>query len=120
MTRKYNEAGHLKHYLFRWHGNLIPDEEKYPTAEYFRKCVPSASPEDIDAILSDDESEVSTPEMEATLLAAWDQFDVALCDKILDEHKLVIRRCPQCNRILESPMAKLCIWCDYNEYTSKS
>ena len=102
MKRKYDEAGYLKHYIFRWYGDLIPDDTKYPTAEYFRKSVPSASPGDIDAILSDGDLDVSTPVMEKTLLAAWDQFNAALCNRMLEKHTLVIRRCPKCRRILEA------------------
>ncbi len=118
MKREYDEAGYLKHYIFRWHSDLIPDGEKYPTEEYFRETVRSASAEDIEAILSDDDLDVSTPEMEEALLGAWDRFDAALCMRLLEEHKLTIRRCPKCNNILESPKARLCLWCDYNEYKS--
>jgi len=118
VKREYCEAGYLKHYIFRWHGDLIPDCEKYPREAYFREAVPSASAKDIVAILSDDDQDVSTPDMEKTLLAAWDTFNAELCRRIIARHKLKICRCPQCNRILESPKARLCHWCDFNEYAS--
>jgi hypothetical protein len=118
MKRDYDEAGYLKYYLFRWHGDLIADGEKYPTKDYFRIAVPSASDADIAAVLSDGDLEVSTPEVEKALLATWDAFNAELCKRMLAQHGLAIRRCPKCSRILESPKARLCLWCDYNEYGS--
>ncbi len=119
MKREYDEAGYLTHYIFRWHGELIPDGEKYPTEEYFRETVPSASQEDIEAILSDDDLDVSTPQMEKALLGAWDDFNAELCKMVIQQHNPKIKRCPVCNNILESPKARLCLWCDYNEYKSE-
>jgi len=116
MKREYDEAGYLKHYIFRWHGDLIPEGKAFPDEKYFGQVVPSASADDIAAILSHDDAEVSTPAAERTLLAAWDAFNAKLCDTLIATHELKVRRCPECNRILESPRAKLCLWCDYNEY----
>lgn len=118
MKRQYNEAGYLAHYVFRWHGDLIPGGEKYPTEDYFRKSVPSASQEDITAILSDGDRRPASRRVERALLAAWDAFNAALCMKVLKENGVTIRRCPKCNKILESPQAKVCLWCDYSDYGS--
>jgi hypothetical protein len=118
VKREYDEAGYLKHYIFRWHGDLIPEDDKYPSEDYFKATAPSASPEDITPILSDGDLEVADPEIEKALLGAWDDFNAAVCKRVLNEHKLTVRRCPQCNRILESPRAKVCLWCDYNEHKS--
>ena len=117
MKRKYDEDGYLTHYVFRWHSDLIPDGERYPSKDYFRRSVPSASSTDIEGMWGDGDVEVSE-EIKYALLAAWDNFNAELCQRLIDQHGLTIPRCPKCAKILESPMARLCIWCGYSNYDS--
>jgi len=117
MKSKYDETEYLKRYIFRWHRDLIPDGEAFPDEKHFRDALPSALADDIAAILSqDDDAEFSSPAAERSLFATLETFNVRLCDALITKHDLKVRRCPQCNRILESPNARLCLWCNYNQY----
>ena len=75
-------------------------------------------------------AENSSPEMAKKILARWgaennpevtealerggDEFREAVRDRVLRDHPEVINRCPCCKKVVRTPKAKQCRWCQHD------
>lgn len=65
--------------------------------------------------LSKHRDSVGGPEIEAALSDGWDAFRQRVLRRLLadDAVRAMINRCPQCCRIVRSPLARQCLWCKH-------
>ena len=114
----YDETTELLRYMRRWYRHLFTLHERHgPTNEWLKTRVPEASIADIDFVR--DGCYVLAPQSRRhteQLLEAFEEFDAAAANRILREHsgKVFLNRCPQCERIVVSPLAKQCLWCSHD------
>jgi hypothetical protein len=104
----YNDAEVRQRYLKFSFQFLMTDFEK---RSYYlaikREKAKRSSPDRLYKWLAEE-----TEEVRQASLAGPEVIRRAIEDRIAREH--VINRCPQCNRIVRSSLAKLCLWCGHN------
>ena len=59
------------------------------------------------------------PEVDALLADGHDAFQMRVRTRILAEHsaEIFLNRCPNCHRLVRTPLAKQCLWCGYDWHT---
>lgn len=53
------------------------------------------------------------PEVDLLLREGFEAFQTRVRVRLLAEHagKIVLNRCPNCDRLVRTPLAKQCLWC---------
>jgi hypothetical protein len=64
------------------------------------------------------------PEVNAALADGPEKFRRRVCSRVLAEagSKVLVNRCPRCNRVVRTPRARQCFWCgfDWHNHVSES
>jgi hypothetical protein len=102
---------------------LLTDSERLgPSAEWLRKNVTDASPEEIEAVINEQYAGYEQRPIVTQLLSAIDRFTEQSISRILRDHasEIVLTRCPDCAKIVSSPNAKQCLWCGNDWHAASS
>lgn len=109
-----HEDRQLTNYILKFHGQFATEDEQVAllAAGWMQKAtVNPNSARDPNAIAA---SKVQDRPLAAALLRdGWEVFRRRLRDRILRDHghAISIHRCPACQRILRTPLARQCFWC---------
>jgi hypothetical protein len=122
-NKSYDEKAVLTGYIWNYYQHLMTEfERKVNTvgillekAELSRLRHPdSKSP----ASMLERIDVMSSPGVKEALEGGFTKFREKVVHRILteDSKQVFINRCPNCNRIVRTPKAKLCTWCGHSWY----
>jgi hypothetical protein len=119
LAVSYDEEIALIEYLWDYYSHLMADFEcrvgKAIIARQKEAACSHDSPR-LARMLAEKWGCVNDPEVNAALADGSEQFRQRVCSRVLSEarDKVVINRCPNCHRVLRTPLARQCFWCGHN------
>jgi hypothetical protein len=116
LTSNYDEPTELTQYIWRSYRDLMtPDELLADNA--FSVEHKSQHSQAVSEMLSEQRNRYSNNSyVTAALSLGYSGFQDQVRDKFLREKPLgfVINRCPMCQKVVATALAKQCLWCDAN------
>ena len=116
-SSSYDENRELDRYVLNYFGNFMTELERLgQTAVIAEDKAKNTESSRMSKILIDKWGEKNNPGVVKTLSEGIDKFRRRVRERILEDHKeaIFINRCPQCNNIVMTPKAKMCLWCNYS------
>lgn len=114
---KYDEEKELDRYVINYYPSLMTQLEFLgQKAVFAEKKAQSTGHEGMVNMLRNKWGGKDNPEVGAMLSDGVAVFLRRVRVRILKEHEseVFINRCPECNKIVKTPMAKLCLWCGFS------
>ncbi len=112
----YDDDGELTHYIWNHYRQLFtPFELQVGRAIHWREKA-SISDSQMAAMINRNWSEVGNAEIEAALAEGPEAFRQQVKNRVLAEHTatVFINRCPKCDRLVRTPLARQCFWCGFD------
>jgi hypothetical protein len=121
----YDEDLALFWYICEVHSQMMSNfEHRANNAIVVREKASASSCPSFAQMLNETYGCPGDPEIATALAAGPDAFRRGVVRRILNERpqELIINRCPQCKRVVRTPQARQCFWCnhDWHEVGQKS
>ncbi len=114
---EYDEESILTRYICNHYQSLMTDFERKMIDVIFKRMMAEAanSPEVTRKAL-EKWGEIDDIKVNEALANGYEAYRRQVRDRLLKEHtnEVFINRCSQCNRIVRTPKAKLCLWCGHS------
>lgn len=111
-TTRYDERQVLEDYIWKHYGNLFTAIEK--RGVLFARIYPAGSRDakNADRIIGP----VDVEELKAALADGVVALRSRAATRVIAVHpdEIYIHRCPECNRVVRTPVAKQCLWCGHD------
>ena len=109
----YDEADVLREYILHNYGYLMTDIERLARRAIAVDVKSAGRPDRLTKMVEAKWGRRDNPDVQAALSGGVTDFERAVVARILSEHEsdVFINRCPECDRILRTPRAKMCVWC---------
>ena len=113
---EYDEEAVLTKYIWDNYYGLLTHLEKLAAKAVANQAKSSASGSRMASIIAERWGEKLDPQVVEALEHGPDEFRRRVRDRILhkESDKVVINRCPVCQRIVRTPKAKQCLWCGHD------
>ena len=116
---EYDEDSVLTRYVCNHYKHLLTDfERKTINAMSARMKAELTAPYDHDMaqIIDEKWALLNDPTVNDALANSYEAYRRQVRDRILNDYKdqVFINRCSQCNCIVRTPEAKLCLWCGHS------
>ena len=111
---QYDDEQVLAKYVFEHCSSFLTEfEQRVDRACHARAKAAIASP-GVARIIEKRHGLFGDPEVDAALADGVDSFRRQCCQRVLTDNagKIFINRCSRCNRIVRTPKAKQCLWCE--------
>jgi len=113
----YDEESVLTKYICNHYQHLMTDFER-KTIDVISKRMKAeaATSEEITRMTLEKWGSMDDVEVNEALVNGYQAYQQRVRDRVLKDHTkdVFINRCPQCNRIVRTPEAKLCLWCGHS------
>ncbi len=113
-TKEYDERQVIEDYVWKHYGNLFTAIEKRGVFLVNGGIYPagSRSAEQADRITGP----VDAEELKAALADGVKALRSRAATRVIREHtgEVYIHRCPECNRVVRTPVANQCLWCGHD------
>ena len=113
----YDEERELDRYVLDHFGKFMTDLESLGQKSAFAKdkADASSSPRMAKTLIDKWGSE-NNPDVVKALEEGVDAFRRRVRERILKDHEseIFINRCLQCNKIVMTPRAQMCLWCNFS------
>jgi hypothetical protein len=111
----YDEDSVFRKYVYRYYGSLMTElERKADMAFLVQSKAEALDPSDpyrskVEAHFS----HANEREVSALLSSGFESFERSVVARIIRQHgaALFVNRCPHCQRIVQTPRARQCLWC---------
>jgi hypothetical protein len=116
-VRNYDESAELFRYVWSHCYHLLTEsEQKIDTALLVRAKIAAARNERLTEKLLTPRAFFGDPEVEAAVAEGYEGFRERTYQRLLADAEVqrLIKRCPQCRRIVATPRARQCLWCHYD------
>ena len=114
---EYDEDSVLTRYICNHYQHLMSDFElkMMRVISTLMKAETASSPE-ITRMTLEKWGLIDDAEINDALANGYEAYRRQVRDRILKDHKqeVFVNRCPQCNHIVRTPEAKLCLWCGHS------
>jgi len=114
---EYDEREMIEWTIYRYYGHLrTPREHELSLAFLAKAKAEGYRNPAVEERMRTRMGNVGDPEIQAVLERGFQAFRCAVADRILREHgsEVTINRCPACQRVVRTPMAKWCMWCKFD------
>lgn len=114
---KYNEEKELDRYVLRYYPIFMTQLESLAQKAVFaEEKAQSTDHEGMANMLRNKWGSKDNLDVGAMLSDGVAVFRRRVRNRILKEHEseVFINRCTECNKIVKTPMAKLCLWCGFS------
>lgn len=115
--KNYDEEKELDRYVLAYYPNLMTQLESLgQKAAFSEEKAQSSNSLAMENKLRDKWGSQNNPEVVAALSEGVDVFRRKVRNRILKEHEkeVFLNRCHKCNKLVKTPMAKMCLWCGYS------
>ena len=113
----YYERGMIAYTVIRYHSHLLTSFECSVLAAFQARWKADAyrNP-NVEQHLRKGWGNLEDPRIDAILDRGYDEFSWTVAERVLVEHggRVVLNRCPECDRIAETPKARQCLWCGHD------
>ncbi len=113
----YDENSVLTKYVCNHYQHLMTDfERKMMKVISTRIKAEGATQSDVNRMTLRKWGAIDDIEVNELLANGYEAYQRQVRDRILKDYteEVFINRCPQCNRIVRTPEAKLCLWCGHS------
>jgi hypothetical protein len=114
---EYNEEKVLVAYVINHYGKFFTTVEgKAYRALLLRQKIEWSDSDGVDRKLEAKVRAVETPDVLEALHGGREAFEHLVYRRIMEEHgdEVFVNRCPECNRVVRTPLAKQCQWCHFD------
>lgn len=115
--KKYDEEDELDRYVLAYYPNLMTQLESLGhKAAHAEEKAESSSSANMANKLREKWGSTDNPEVVAALSDGLNVFRRRVRNRIVNEHseEIFINRCSKCNKLVKTPMAKMCLWCGFS------
>lgn len=116
--RPYDETEARKCYIWRHFSDVVRPHQCIPHPDAVEAALPPAYRDIFRrfmiAVSADDSTFLLSPDAASIIEQTRQDIETALFDSHTAGHKFEIHRCPQCDRILQSPKSQQCLWCGHD------
>ena len=144
MDNEYDDKAVLNRYIRIHYWHLFNDFEKRVNNTIFArfKAVAYSNPNNSDSALEqfclnpnniqnltekyrkqlELSGDIGNPLINAALENGTEAFASKVCKRILSEHRneIFINRCEKCQRIVRTPIARMCVWCGHSWFDTST
>ncbi len=113
----YDEEKELDRYVLEYYPNLMtPLESLGQKAVFAEKKAQSSNSPNMAKKLCEKWGSQNNPDVVAALSCGSDVFLSKVRNRILKENEkeVFLNRCHKCNKLVKTPMAKMCLWGGYS------
>jgi hypothetical protein len=114
LTTEYDERQVLEDYVWKHYGNLFTAIEKRGVLLANGGIYPAGSHNAMNADRFT--GPVDVKELKAALADGVEALRSRAATRVIGEHadEIFIHRCPECDRVVRTPVAKQCFWCGHD------
>ena len=121
MKKDYNQEKELNRYIWQYYTDLMTDFEKEVgnAIVLLEKKTDNSIEKYIFVKTKEGTKDVSNlPEIREALKNGQMAFKKKVVHRILSEYRnaIAINQCSKCNSIVQTPKARLCLWCGHSWY----
>ena len=113
----YDEEAMIGYTVIRYHSQLLTEFESTVCNAFLarRKAEAYRKPE-IERRARERWGNLGDGGIDAVLERGYDEFRRNVAKRVMGEHReqVVLNRCQQCSRIVQTPKAKQCFWCHHD------
>ncbi len=121
-TEDYDEDAELIEYIWHNYLHLLTDLELLANRSIYAEKKAQQTSGVIAKLLLEKWGNLDNPLVIVALKDGPDEFRRRVCERILTNsaNKIYINRCPNCERVANTPKARQCFWCSHDWHEKKS